>query len=173
MATVVTVEQKTTSTGKPYKGCVLADDRKINVFSDHPLYPEVEQGFDIPDALIYKKDKYWNLSDPSRGARKGAVTRQNNARSADIKEAQDRKETSIAFFNATNSAIEMVKARGLVDTSDREEVKQEIRLWREWFLKEHDAYKGHKERFPVDDPLADEKPKTQEEMPEGYGPIDW
>lgn len=168
MANVTAVEAKTTKTGKPFKGCKLADGRSINVFSDHPLYPEVETGFDIPDALIYQKGNYWNLSDPSRGARKGAVTRQNNARSADIKEAQDRKETSIAFFNATNAAIALVSADK--DITEMETQKKHIRMWRDWFLAEHDNYKGHKTMYPVDDPLKDE-PKV--ELEEGHGPIDW
>jgi len=170
MATISSLERKMTSTNKPYMSCALEDGRKVSVWSDHPLYGEVAIGFEIPDALLYQKGQYWNLSDPSRGARKGAVTRQNNARTADIKEAQDRKETSIAFFNATNAAIEMIKVRGLVDVGDKEEVKAEIKLWRDWFIAEHDAYKGHKERYPVADPLKEE-PKAEPE--EGHGPIDW
>jgi hypothetical protein len=167
MADVISVDVKQTSTGKPFKGCSLADGRKINVFSDHPLYPEVVQGFDIPDALIYQKGQYWNLNDPSRGARKGAVTRQNNARTADIKEAQDRKETSIAFFNATNAAIELLKAQSIVG---EKETKDFIRNWRLWFLAEHEAYKNHAERFPQADPL---KEVQKAEPEEGHGPIDW
>lgn len=171
MATVTSVEVKTTSTGKPFKGCALGDGRKINVFSDHPLYPEIEQGFDIPDTLIYQKGQYWNLSDPSRRAQKGASTRANNARSADIKEAQDRKETSIAFFNATNGAVELIaRMGGDTNWDSTDEIQKKIRFWRDWFLAEHDKYKGHKEIYPEADPLANVKLDPTEE---GQGPIDW
>lgn len=64
-------------------------------------------------------------------------------RKADIKEAQDRKEESIAFFNATNAAIAIVK-----ETTDlkvlpisKSSIQSQIREWRDWFLTEHKHYK--------------------------------
>ena len=50
-----------------------------------------------------------------------------------LKDAQFRKGLSIAFFNATNSAIEMIKAQGDV-------TKEAFIEWRDWFLSEHAKY---------------------------------
>ena len=50
-----------------------------------------------------------------------------------LKDAQYRKGLSIAFFNATNSAIEMVKAEGDI-------TKEGFIAWRDWFLTEHAKY---------------------------------
>lgn len=53
-----------------------------------------------------------------------------------IKNAQYRKNLSIAFFNATNSAIELVKTDYIKDT----DLKKFIVDWRDWFLEEHKKY---------------------------------
>lgn len=50
-----------------------------------------------------------------------------------FKDAQYRKDLSIGFFNATNSAIEMVKAEGDI-------TKEGFIAWRDWFLTEHAKY---------------------------------
>ena len=60
-----------------------------------------------------------------------------------IKDAQYRKGLSIAFFNATNAAIELVKTRmsviqKLVD--NEESFKEEIVNYRDWLLEEHKKY---------------------------------
>lgn len=63
-------------------------------------------------------------------------------KSRSIKTAQDRKDLSIAFFNATNSAIELMKidlTTGEVITEEM--VKVRISEWRQWFLKEHAEYR--------------------------------
>lgn len=55
-----------------------------------------------------------------------------------MQDAQYRKGLSIAFFNATNNATEIVK---LQETSPSNEVLQErIIFWRDWLLSEHATY---------------------------------
>lgn len=51
-----------------------------------------------------------------------------------IQNAQYRKSLSIAFFNATNAAIEIVK------NEDNPDKKEAIKKWRDWFLEEHKNY---------------------------------
>jgi len=51
-----------------------------------------------------------------------------------MREAQYRKSRGIAWFNATNSAIEMVK---FMSITDRERVKELIIFWRNWFISEY------------------------------------
>ena len=57
-----------------------------------------------------------------------------------IKTAQDRKDLSIAFFNATNSAIEMLKV--WAPNSTEKEARAKIAEWRNWFLDEHGIYRN-------------------------------
>jgi len=55
-----------------------------------------------------------------------------------IKDAQYRKGLSIAFFNATNSAIAMLTADKINMTS--EQMEAYITKWRNWFLDTHKQY---------------------------------
>ena len=54
-----------------------------------------------------------------------------------IRDAQYRKGLSIAFFNATNAAVEFAKINGLAGVIDP---KKFIAEWRDWFLEEHKKY---------------------------------
>lgn len=54
-----------------------------------------------------------------------------------LRDAQYRKGLSIAFFNATNSAISLVAPR---EIADREEVLKEVIRIRDFFLEEHKNY---------------------------------
>ena len=54
-----------------------------------------------------------------------------------LKNAQYRKGLSIAFFNATNAAVEFAKINGLAGVLDP---KKFIADWRDWFLEEHKNY---------------------------------
>jgi hypothetical protein len=54
-----------------------------------------------------------------------------------IKNAQDRKDFAIAYFNATNNAIELLKNEKVTN----EELQDKIIFWRDWFLSEHLKYR--------------------------------
>ena len=51
-----------------------------------------------------------------------------------LKDAQYRKSLGIAFFNANNSAIQLVTSNG------SEATQESIIKWRDWFLEEHKNY---------------------------------
>lgn len=53
-----------------------------------------------------------------------------------IDKAIDIREKSIAFFNSTNSAIEMIKAFG----GEGLDMKKELVLWREWFYSQWETW---------------------------------
>jgi len=55
-----------------------------------------------------------------------------------IKNAQYRKGLSIAFFNATNVAVELVKV--LYPTASPEEIREHLVATRDWLLEEHKNY---------------------------------
>lgn len=75
---------------------------------------------------------------PRRGT--GAV-KVEEIRRESIKEAQERKNESIAFFNATNSAIEIVSKFNVNDLTE-DEIKGHIVKWREFFLSEWEKYES-------------------------------
>lgn len=54
-----------------------------------------------------------------------------------LKDGQYRKSLSIAFFNAINTAIELVK---LEDLKTDEDKKDRLVFWRNWLLQEHRSY---------------------------------
>jgi hypothetical protein len=54
-----------------------------------------------------------------------------------IKDAQYRKGLSIAFFNATNNATEIVKLEGVANPKD---LTNRITFYRDWLLDEHKKY---------------------------------
>jgi hypothetical protein len=62
----------------------------------------------------------------------------NDLKVKQIKNAQDRKDFAIAFYNATNNAIEMVKHEGVTSVSNEERIIK----WRDWFLEQHLDYRA-------------------------------
>ncbi len=62
-------------------------------------------------------------------------------RKEDIKEAQERKEDSIAYFNAVNSAISIVSHIYELKGTPEATVKAALSSWIEHFLKLHQDYK--------------------------------
>ncbi len=65
----------------------------------------------------------------------------NDQKVKQIKNAQDRKDFAIAFYNATNNAIEIVKANRGFEISTPEQVQKDIEFWRNWFLEQHMEYR--------------------------------
>ena len=61
-----------------------------------------------------------------------------------IEKAQDRKSESIAYFNSVNCAIELVSKMKSVELT-RQETKEEIIHWRDWFLAEYRKYEASPE----------------------------
>jgi hypothetical protein len=57
-----------------------------------------------------------------------------------IKDAQYRKGLSIAFFNATNSAISLISARPQIKDWKIDEVLENVKVVRDFFLEEHKNY---------------------------------
>jgi hypothetical protein len=51
-----------------------------------------------------------------------------------IAKAQDKKEESIAFFNSVNSAVNLLSKMDFY--KNREDLKEEIVFWRDWFYEE-------------------------------------
>lgn len=65
------------------------------------------------------------------------MTKETQENNKIIKDAQYRKGLSIAFFNATNSAISLIAPR---EIADRDEVLKEVVRVRDFFLTEYQNY---------------------------------
>lgn len=62
-----------------------------------------------------------------------------NRQARNIEKAQDRKDLSIAWFNANNAAIEMVKLENETLNADARQIR--LRFWRSYFLAEQKEYR--------------------------------
>jgi hypothetical protein len=144
---IVKITHKNTKAGDGYKSLELSDGRFLNVFKFHSMFSEIEEGGEIPDASIVKDGKFWKLEDPKKEEKqtRGAAfkgqqiekAQENKARY--IAEAQDRKEESIAFFNATNCALKLLEVHGMNEHAERltpEQIQSYIKKWRGWFFAE-------------------------------------
>jgi len=66
-----------------------------------------------------------------------------DAKLKSIRTAQDRKDFAIAFYNATNNAIELVKSlKEMFPLESDEDIKDQIIHWRDWFLGQHLEYRA-------------------------------
>lgn len=152
------LEQKTTSTGKVKANAQLrgAEGKiieNVTIWSDYPDFSNLRPGSTVEGDLVpsrdpkygptlYGKRKESNLGPKPAWARKETNIAQAQERKAGyIKEAQDRKEMSIAYFNSLNSAIAIVNGPigqlpSRLDTEAVETLKENIAYWRDWFYSE-------------------------------------
>lgn len=112
------LETKTTSTGKNVKNATLKTENgtlmdKISIWGDFPNWNDLKPGMTIEGEIRANAKGYKSISAitsspaPTR-APSGAVSAA-KITSESVKEAQSRKNDSIAYFNSLNSAIAFVK----------------------------------------------------------------
>lgn len=82
---------------------------------------------------IYPPDEQKDATTGKFGRSGGMAMMKEKAKN--IEEAQERKAESIAFFNATNSAIALVSKYQLGEMTESE-IRVKIVAWRDWFLTE-------------------------------------
>lgn len=148
--TIEWCERKTTSTGKEKLDCTLTDENKVQtsdvtIWGDWIGFNDIKVGHAVEGDLVPAKDpKYGPTLYPvkkvaptgSFGGSRG-IAKAQEVKGQQIKEAQERKSDSIAFFNATNSAIALLKDAGIQGEA---EMKVKIRVWRDWFIQEYEDY---------------------------------
>lgn len=76
-----------------------------------------------------------------------AIEKAQDRKEGMIKDAQDRKEESIAFFNSTNSALQLLSSDPLFKEAGDEEKKSAISYWRDWFYGQWFTHEGASEPF--------------------------
>ncbi len=149
--TIIKLETKTTKIGniisadlQDFNGTITD---KVSIFPTFPNFTSLKVGSEVMGQITVKVNgQYTNktLNEEktsgyaSGGARSVNMNKLMDKKAENIEKAQERKNDSIAFFNATNSAIEMVKQfHG--DTSD---IQSDIKHWRDWFLSEWHKYES-------------------------------
>jgi hypothetical protein len=166
MVTILNIEMKTTSTGKPYKSAkideqVMGKDR-FNIFGFHTRYEDVVAGRSFEATDFEKDGEYIKLRDPDQGIKgrtSGAPRRgpdpvaiaQAQEHKADlIRGAQDNKDLAIRLSGSMNHAVNVVTTFYKDDALEPDKVKTKIINWRNWFLDNWD--------LPKDDINPDEIP---------------
>lgn len=116
----------------------------IKMFESHSLYETVAIGDDVE---VDKSGKYWNVVDPKGSQRKAAPARGGMKAAQErkeqmIKDAQERKNESVAYFNSVNSAIGLVTKFADFETFDNSTIHRLIQEERDWFLSEWKKYEA-------------------------------
>lgn len=131
-----------TKTGKVYKRALLENGTEISVWPDYSQYEKVEAGAEV-EGQIFTKGKYQNLVDANKTiptyqkqTKVQQITQLQQNKAELIKQSQEKRDESIAYFNAINSAISLLEARESLKTMSEMEIQAAIRLWRDWFIKE-------------------------------------
>lgn len=147
------IESKQSMTGKQYKKCSLKDEQgvlhDVSVWPDFQLYEQVTLGNAV-EGVIQTKGQFKNLVSGNLskfGPRPQALAQAQERKAQYIEKAQDKKELSIAFFNATNSAISLYSAaygnyNGGGHNYEKEQIETFITHWRDWFLQEWSVWQA-------------------------------
>lgn len=105
----------------------------------------VGQEVEVEGTLVQNDKGYWTIKGNPMGKRPDWAKRDPKAeekRQENMKELQDRKSDSIAYFNSVNSAITLIGQLGYTQRDVREDdnggaLKNQIIFWRDWFLAQY------------------------------------
>lgn len=151
---VLKAERKSTSTGKDKIDADLQDfnglvEERVTIWSDFPNFASIKVGSEVCGQITTKANgQYVNKTlYPERTEGWGGGKKQPsvNLKKQDefIKAAQERKNDSIAYFNAINSAIALLEGVTLIQSPEislDQARKNFIVYYRDWFLSEWDKY---------------------------------
>jgi len=147
---IIEIQEKTDRNKNPMK--VVTTDTQTKVFVNSKynkgIYDVVAEGMEVE---VEKGDNdFWQIKPESVGVTPkpkfaGGIAKAQEKKAEYIREAQDRKSESIAYFNSLNCAIQIYAAhKPNIDTE--KELGDYIRRWRDHFLKEWENYNDpHKE----------------------------
>lgn len=143
MATVKSIEMRTTSTNKPFKSVTLDEQvlgkDKFNVFQFHTRYNDVVEGRSFAPEEFEPDGQYIKLIDPDKGLKRGfGGNKPNSAQIAvaqaqkaqDIKTAQDNTSYNVRVSSSMRDAVLLAIAEG--KPTPENIVKWRGWVWREW-----------------------------------------
>lgn len=151
--TIKWIENKPTSTGKARAIATLTNEQGQDITdvslwgTNWPNLQTLMVGAVIDGDLVEKQNgQYLNRalyplkSAPQQAANRsfspnrGGMAAAQERKSEYIKEAQDRKEISIAYFNAVNNAVNIIGHYAPDSWPSREDYQIELRKWIDWLL---------------------------------------
>lgn len=135
---------KKTKAGDDYHVFKMEDGKYLSIFKFDSRFSEINVGTDLPDDVLVYDQQYNNyklkeLPKPAGGSRGGgnsaAITKAQDTKREDIKDAQERKKEDIAqaaaFRDATLITVEWVKSAPF--PMDHE-IKEYWKSWVKFFL---------------------------------------
>lgn len=153
------IERTMTKTGKAKADATLVDEKgvstdKVTIWGDFPDFEKLMPGQEIFGEINVKQNgAYTNktlyagrtdtINNPkapawATGGNKGGIKAAQERKEVMIEKAQARKNDSIAYFNANNSAISVLgKYEYSMDLSG---YRDQLVQWRDWFLSEWEKY---------------------------------
>uniref|UniRef100_A0A6H1ZU35 Uncharacterized protein n=1 Tax=viral metagenome TaxID=1070528 RepID=A0A6H1ZU35_9ZZZZ len=121
---ILNAEEVNSSTGKTYKKVELSDGTQVSCWPDFSQYAQVISGAEV-EGIIFTKGKYKNLVDEKKSS--------GGFKTSAIKEAQSRKEASIAAAQdrtqtmwAKNNACTLVAHHPVFKDLNEGQVKSKI-----------------------------------------------
>lgn len=150
---IIKLERKTTANGKNKIDADLQDfdgfvEDKVTIWDDFPNFANLKMGNEVTGQVVAKvngqytnKSLYGERTEGWGGGKKAPsvnISKLMDKKAENIAEAQERKNDSIAYFNAINSAIAL--AEQMVTTPHSDQMKEFIKIWRDWFLSEWNKY---------------------------------
>lgn len=147
--TYTKIERKVTSTGKAKADVSVMDENGteqsgVTVWADYPDFATMKEGdTTLGEVQIKVNGKFTNKTlYPERTntlyPKKNNIAQAQAKKAEYIEAAQERKNTSIAYFNAVNSSISVM---GKYDTDmDIDKYQTGLVIWRDWFLSEWEKY---------------------------------
>lgn len=154
MFKITTITEKIDKRDQPFKVLGNAEYKK-NIYCwkrDYPDYDNLKVGMVIEgETILEPEGQFPKLVDPEmpikanyrpKGidlAKPKFIAEAQERKAEYIKEAQQNKEHSIAYFNSVNSAIATLgKYEGL--RGEEEMYRDNLVEWRDWFLKEYENW---------------------------------
>lgn len=144
MTKILLVETKTDKNSNPMKVCQLEGGKTVYVNSkyDSEIYPLVDVDKEVE---LIQEGNFWKIDPASLG-----VTAKKFYKGGNIKEAQERKETSIKDAqNRTAESIKMASSARdatqiliaypelLTNPELKEKIQKEWMTWRKWFYEQY------------------------------------
>lgn len=144
--TIDWMEERTTGTGKKFAKTTLVDangqtHEEVAIWGDFPSFADLRHGAEVEGDIVvkdngqYKNKTLYPARQTNGRPSSNPMNKVMEKKAEYIKEAQQRKEDSIAFFNANNSAIALLG----VYKVPIEDAKEFIVEWRGWFLDQYES----------------------------------
>lgn len=143
--TIEWIEEKTTSTNKPFRKMSLKDEAgvtttEVSIWSDNPQYDKAILSGTLEGEITTNEKGYKNFQAPkgnlSRygGGNPGGAVKAANVTAESVKKAQDKKETAIEISSTFRDATMITLAQFAGKEFTPQQFQAQWQQWRKWLL---------------------------------------